>query len=67
MILIAFCAASRFGMFSSNRTATGWPTPTTSPSLGSTYGIVRFSGECVSNVICCLVTPLRPSDCALRV
>ena len=60
-------AANRFGMFSSNWTATGCPMPTTSPSLGTTYGIVRFSGECVSNVICLLVAPPSPSDCAVKV
>ena len=49
--LMARWAATRSGMFSSNRIATGCPMPTTSPSLGSRYGMVRFSGEWVSNVI----------------
>ncbi|COX94324.1 Uncharacterised protein [Mycobacterium tuberculosis] len=36
VILMAFSAAPRSAMFSSNRIATGSPTPTTSPSPGMT-------------------------------
>ncbi len=64
---MARSAATRLGMFSSNRTATGCPTPTTSPSPGSRYGIVRLSGEWVLNVSFSVVTPPRPSERALTV
>ncbi|CAG7642211.1 hypothetical protein PICSAR216_04565 [Mycobacterium avium subsp. paratuberculosis] len=59
-MVIAFWAAARSAMFSSKRIATGWPMPTTSPSTGLTYGMVRWAGELVAKVICLLAAPPSP-------